>query len=119
MGQIAPDLGSSSRRAKGCILYVFGLWRNTEDDYKDKQDGALYLISSPKSFHIRCSFFYDRLTIILGICNQPIQFFSGLSLVYGCSRHLDTGLDIIGFSGSQQSCAGIDQHHVPTGPGRA
>jgi hypothetical protein len=41
-------LGLSSRPAKACILYVFGLWRNAEDDFKDKQDGLVYLILSPK-----------------------------------------------------------------------
>ncbi len=35
---IARDFGSYSRRVKGCILYVFGLWRNTEYGPKDKQD---------------------------------------------------------------------------------
>jgi hypothetical protein len=43
-----PDWKSSSRRAKGCILYVFGLWGNAEDDFKDKQDSSVYLIPSPK-----------------------------------------------------------------------
>jgi hypothetical protein len=38
---MAPDAGSSSRRAKGCVLYVFGFWRNAEDDFKDKQDGSV------------------------------------------------------------------------------
>jgi hypothetical protein len=43
-------LGSSSRCAKACILYVFGLWRNAEDDFKDEQDGSVYLILSPKDY---------------------------------------------------------------------
>jgi hypothetical protein len=44
--KIAPELGLSSRRAKGCPLYVFGLWGSAEDDLKDKQDGSVYLILS-------------------------------------------------------------------------
>ena len=36
VNEIAKDLGPYSRRVKGCILYVFGLWRNTEDGHKDK-----------------------------------------------------------------------------------
>ncbi len=36
---IAKDFFPFSRRIRGRILYVFGLWRNTDDGEKGKQDG--------------------------------------------------------------------------------
>jgi len=36
VNEIAKNLGSYSRRVKGCILNVFGLWRNAEDGLKDE-----------------------------------------------------------------------------------
>jgi len=34
--RIAPDFGSSSRRAKGGILSICDFWRNAQDGPKDK-----------------------------------------------------------------------------------
>ncbi len=34
--KIAPDFGSSSRRANGSILSICDFWRNAEDGPKDK-----------------------------------------------------------------------------------
>ena len=45
--EIAQDFGSYTRRAKGSILDVWGLWGNTVDEPKGKQFRSLYKICGP------------------------------------------------------------------------
>ena len=46
--EIAPDLGPSSRRAKGSIFVICDFWRNAEDGPKDKQDCLFIFFRGPK-----------------------------------------------------------------------
>jgi hypothetical protein len=76
---IARDFGSYSRRVKGCILYVFGLWRNTEYGPKDKQDCGFIFFHDPNMM----SRMFPPMAIvstfsILFIISKYIPFFNRL-----------------------------------------
>jgi hypothetical protein len=46
--RIAPDFGSSSRRANGSILFICDFWCNAEGGPKDKQDCGFICFRDPK-----------------------------------------------------------------------
>jgi hypothetical protein len=45
--KIAPELSSSSRRAKGSVFIIRDFWRNNEDGRKNKQDGGFIFFHRP------------------------------------------------------------------------
>jgi hypothetical protein len=52
--KISPDFGSPSRHAKGCVPYVFCLWRNAEGGPEDKQDWSSNFVTVPRYTVLLC-----------------------------------------------------------------
>ena len=57
--KIAPDFGSSTRRADCFILVVWGHWRHAVDGPKDMQDGIIHFFRGPNSGQLM-DMYYER-----------------------------------------------------------